>query len=249
MGDETRTLPHGDGPTNGPARRVLPLGIITFLGIAFVVAAVNGAQGLPFVALLVAMAFSLILIVSYVAFGGSRVVARQAGLEEFGLERERFTSSLTDRVMENWKLVSEAVPKVFPLGIAFSQPGSGSSEPEVIAHLDEPHELVEKYVRSIVPVPRIGNPTGPEARQQAVDALREEARGLIRLAKVIRTEVGPYREFVVDARKAAVMGRTDESLNAIRLANELLRASIEKSFTKYMQANRQAIGVGEWSTN
>jgi hypothetical protein len=244
MNGESRPSSRSGAPTKRPRRRALPLGIISFLGAAFVVAAVNGPQGLPFVALLLAMAFVLIIIVTYVAFGGSRDSVRQAGLEEFGLQRERRRSVITERVRENWKAVSQAVPRVLPLGTALSHTAPGDPRADRPTTHDEPRLLVEKYVRSIVPVPRLPrNSFSPQARQDAVEALREEARGLIRLAKITGIEIEPYREFVVDARQAAVVGRIDESLHSIALANEILRASVEKSFMKHMQTGREELGV------
>lgn len=205
--------------------RIAYVGIIVFVAAAFTVAALTGGQGPIFLASLVAAAAVLIVIVFYMAFAGDRTAPRSQ--PESFLAFEEAT-----RYLGGGGFVDEGGAE--PRGLGGSRTGDETSKVSVRA-----------FVSTLVPKP-IPPPDFPADRQAFLDALRKEGTGLIRLAKVTGVDVAPYQAFLEDARKGALAGDWRATLRSLQLANELLRATIEKFLIKRKRAGEEDRDLETW---
>ncbi len=215
---DTHAFISGRAPAALAMRRVLPVVIIVLVGVAFTVAALTGGTGSLFVASLVAAAAMLIVVVFLVAF--SRGSEPAAGAPSGGF------------------LPFEEAARHARRGGLFDESGSeaarGSSEGAVGDAVSR--DSARAFVSTLVPFPVAGSSLSTAASRKALlDALRKEGTGLVRLAKVTGVDVTPYKAFLADAREAALQGDGGASLRSLQLANELLRASIEKFLFKRRQ--------------
>lgn len=200
-------------------RRIIPIGIIAVVGVAFVVAVVTGAQGPLFLPSLLAVAGLLVVLVFAVVFGGQRASPRRAQRgHSFANEETSFRKTLEGFTGS----LSELDPEY---GIRADLETEGSER------------SARAFVRTLVPVPPAPvSLSVPSARHASLDALREEGRGLIRLAKIMGLDVEPYGALLSDTRVAAMRGDAETTLRSLQLANELLRARVEKFIVKRHRA-------------
>ncbi len=204
------------------ARRVLSVVAIVFVAAAFTVASLTGGKGWLFVASTVCGAGMLIVIVFLVAFGGGRTPYRTPPTEEFRAFEKAAQVATRGRLLpglEETGLPDGVTPQLVDEG------SKGSAR---------------AFVLTLVPVPTYPTSVSSvSARKEFLDALRREGTGLIRLAKVTGIEIAPYQKFLADAREAALLGDTEAPLRSLQLANELLRATIEKTLVKRRIAGQE----------
>lgn len=207
------------------ARRILPAALILFVGAAFIVLTVTGTRGVAFTGLLLGSSLLLVLLVGHLAFAGEHGPGGQTALEDFG----RALVASQPRVAAAQEAM-DSVQDEAPPAMEWKNPGITP---------------VKAFVQGIVPIPQ--PPPGPPtaaSRRVYLEALRQEGKRLIGLARVTGLNVEPYRAYLLDARKAAVHGNMEASLTSIRLANELLRGSVENAFLKHQKAARDEGRVG-----
>ncbi len=196
-------------------RRVLYVGIIVLVAVAFAVAGLTQGKGPLFVASLVLAAGMLIALVFLAAFSGVRNPMRPSPRDDVGAleDAARFVTRA------GWP---GEIPGGAPGGAARGRPGAAASR-----------RWAQSFVSVLVPVPvPPGGLLTPAARREFLEDLRREGRGLIRLAKITGADVSPYQAFLTDARKAALQGDSEATLRSLQLANELLRGTIEKFLMK-----------------
>ncbi|HYM40907.1 MAG TPA: hypothetical protein VEY12_12335 [Thermoplasmata archaeon] len=203
-------------------RRILSVGIVLFVAVAFTLAVLSEGKGWLFLGSMVAAASMMIVVVFLLAFSTGhepRPYGRSdtfLGFEEAG--RQAIRSGFLD-----------ASVRSDPLGMTREHPEDERSRISARA-----------FVRTLVPSPEVPRAlTAASARREFLAALKREGTGLVRLAKVTGVDVAPYQAFLADARKAALRGDAGATLRSLQLANELLRASIEKFLVK-----RRATGQG-----
>ena len=207
-------------------KRSVATGVIVLVAVAFVVAALTGGQGWPFVASLVVAAAVMIGFVFYVAFsGGGGPRPRRTGRDFLAFEE-------ATRYLEAPGLSDGARSAHRPAG------DPATIEAMVVS--------ARAFVRTLVPepVPPPDLSVAPD-RREYLDALRKEGTGLIRLAKVTGVDVAPYQAFLSDTREEAVLGEWSATLRSLQLANELLRATIVKFLVKRKRAGEEVRGLEE----
>jgi hypothetical protein len=204
-------------------RRVLPVVIIVLVGVAFTVAVLTGGTGVLFLASLVAAAVMLIAVVFVVAFSRGREPAARAPLGDFMSFEEAARHATRGGLFEDPSVGAAAGPIVNRLGDEMSR-GSARA-----------------FVATLVPFPVTPKSLSTKTSRRALlDALRKEGTGLIRLANVTGVNVAPYKEFLADAREAALRGDAGTSLRSVQLANELLRSTVEKHLVMRKKQDRDA---------
>lgn len=210
----TDALISGGVPPAFAVRRVLPVVIIVLVGVAFTVAVLTGGTGTLYVASLVAAAAMLIVVVFLVAFSRGRAPGPRAPGGDF-LSFE------------------EAAHHASRGGLFADSSGGEVRGPSGDVADETSKSSARAFVRTLVPVPEVPQTLSVAAsRRELLSALRKEGTGLIRLANVTGVDVAPYKAFLADAREAALRGDTEASLRSVQLANELLRATIEKFLVK-----------------
>lgn len=220
---EGTTLPRRGAIGPSRTRRLLPGALILFIGAAFVVATLTGASGFAFTALVLASSLLLVLIIGYLAFGGSQVRANQTLLEEFAFAE------------------APAPPLSKPHYIAVS--GWVDGPPVMPSTRDPAAPPVKAFVQNLAPSPPHPNvPLTPAIRRKYLQALRWEGKQLIGIARVTGVDVEPYRSYLLDARTAASRGDLEKSLSSIRLANELLRGAVENALLKHQRLSAEGRG-------
>ncbi len=190
--------------------RSLLIGIIVFVGAAFLIAALSGGQGWIFLASVGVAATLLIAAVLILASSGEASGHSDSPDIDFSAF-ERASSLLLGG-----------------MGNGTTGPETGSSD-DATRGREYTKVSARVFVATLVPAPR--PPTQPEdaaARREVLEALRREGTGLIRLAKVVGVDVSPYQAFLAEIRGEANRGDWQGTLRSLRLANELLRATIEK---------------------
>ncbi len=193
-----------------------------FIGAAFAVVTVTGDQGTTFMGLVLVSSFLLVLLVAYIAFGGAPARNEQTLLEEF------------DWTEAAGPAPDARAPNDLERGRRIARPPSTSP--------DAARYAVRAFVERLVALPPAPPPSASAAARRAyVAALRQEGRQLIGLARVTGVNIEPYRLCLLDARRAAFDGDKEASLNSLRLANELLRRTVESALLKHQ---RQARGGG-----
>ncbi len=202
--------------------RAAPAALVVFIGAAFVVVTLTGDQGDAFIGLVLGSSFLLVLLVAYIAFGGTPARSEQTFLEEFDWTGAKGPASDAPALDD-----LERAQRVFlPSSLSPDTARSG----------------VRAFVEGLVALPPAPPPSASVASRRAyVAALRQEGRRLIGLARVTGVNIEPYRLYLLDARRAAFDGDREGSLRSLRLANELLRRSVESAFLKHQ---RQARGGG-----
>lgn len=195
-------------------RRVLSVGIIALVAAAFAIAALTQGTGWLFLASLASAASMLIVVVFLMAFSGERTSGRPYRGGDFGNFEEAARYALRGAAPGNSSRAGA---------------GGSSDDPRDDGTGGSPRALVNY----LVPMPRVPSTLLPGAsRRELLDAFRKEGTGLIRLAKLTGVDVLPYQAFLADARRAALRGDAQATLRSLQLANELLRATIEKGFIK-----------------
>ncbi len=200
----------------------MPLGAILFVGVAFTLAVLSGGKGWLFVGSMVAAAGVLIIIVFVMAFSSGRG-------SHVGSPEDRFAAldgALWDAAGSP---VSDGAGERDATGLLGEQ-----------ADDDQARAAARALVRTLVPGPRAPPTlTGAADRREFLASLRREGAELIRLGRLAGTDLAPYQDLLADARTSAQRGREEATLRALQLANELLRASVEKSLVK-----RRSTGIG-----
>ena len=196
-------------------RRILPIGMVVFVAGAFALAVVTQGDGWIYIASVVSAAGVLIALVLLLALPGGRDLRKEALPDDF--------------------LTFERAAEHASRGGLFRRPEDRADQLPALdpARGDASREAARAFVRTLVPTPRLSEELSKgEAQKSYLDALRKEGRGLIRLANVTGVDLTPYRAFITDARKAALQGDANATLRSLGLANELLRASIERFLVK-----------------
>lgn len=207
--------PHG---TVALSRRVLlrvaPVALILFIGAAFVAVTLTGTRGTVFEGLVLASSLLLVLIVCYLAFAGGQPRGGQTFIDEFD-----WIGPGESEADDPDPVVPMEAPRVSLASIPVPNP------------TDTP---VRAFVESLVAVPPVPPlPATPATRRAYVAALRREGKQLLGLARVTGVNTEPYRLHLLDARMAAFQGELEVSLTSLRLANELLRRTVESAFLKH----------------
>ena len=203
--------------------RALLTGIIVFVGAAFIVAALSGGRGWIFLTSVGLAATLLIAAVLVLAFSGD--ARRRPDSPDIDFSSFERAASL---IRGNGLPYGAAVPGARGPGPA----GMGRDAVRASARV---------FVTTLVPAPQ--PPAAPEdaaGRREFLDALRKEGTGLIRLAKVMGVDVSPYQELLADTRGEAVRGEWRGTLRSLQLANELLRATIEKFLVNRRESGEDA---------
>ncbi len=204
------------------ARRVLSVVAIVFVAAAFAVATLTRGEGWLFTASTVCGAVMLIVIVFLVAFGGARTPHRESPPDGFAAFE---------------KAAQVATRGGLLAGPQGAGPAGDLSEPAVDG---ASKGSARAFVLTLVPIPAYPSTVSSvAARKEFLDSLRREGTGLIRLAKVIDVDIAPYQAFLADAREAALLGDTAAPLRSLQLANELLRATLEKALIKRRSAGQE----------
>jgi len=203
-------------------RRILAVGLVVFIAAVFTLAVVTTGEGGLFLASVISAAGVLIAIVVLVALPGKRGPSRASPVGDFAMFEEAARHAVQGGLVDDLQETTEGAP---------------SADRDE----DASRGSARAFVRALVPVPRPPPALASAAtRGEFLDALRKEARGLIRLARVTMIDVTPYQAILADARNAALKGDGQATLRSLQLANELLRATIEKQLVKRRAEGRQA---------
>ena len=203
--------------------RAALVAVIVFVGAAFIAAAVSGGQGWVFLAAVGLAATLLIAAVLVLAFSSDAKKHSDSQDIDFS-SFERAARLLRGNGLPN----GAADPRA-------RRPAAPGTGPEAV------RASARVFVTTLVPRPQPpAAPEDPAARREFLDALRREGTGLIRLAKVMGVEVSPYQELLADTRGEAVRGDWSGTLRSLQLANELLRATIEKFLVNRKESGEDA---------
>ena len=204
-------------------RRIFAAGIVLFVAGAFTVAALTGGQGSLFLAALVAAAVLLIGVVFVMAFSEGVTLRRRSPARDF-LAFEKAARYVRGGALGDASMAWN--PRGFPTA------GTANETAKISARA---------FVETLVPAPRPAVSVSSAGDRKAfLDALRADGSGLFRLANVTGIDVTPYQAFLADARSGAHQGDWGATLRSLQLANELLRATIEKFLVKRKRAGEPA---------
>ncbi len=206
-------------------RRALSIGIIVLVAVAFAVAVLTGGKGPAFLVSLVAVGGMMVGLVFLVAFSGGPEAHLGPRYQDGPVFAE-----LEDAIAEGRTSRGLGVPELS----GFGTPPAGGS-----------WVSAQAFVANLVPVPP--TPVGPASaarRHERLAGLRTEGAGLIRLAKAAEVNLTPYEAYLTDARRAARRGDTVATLRSLELANELLRATVERTVAKRMGASMERPPTG-----
>ncbi len=206
-------------------RRVLSIGIIVLVAAAFTVAVLTEGNGPAFLVALVAVAGMMVGLVFLVAFSGgpeARLGARFQDGQAFAELEDAIAERRSPQELGDHDLSGFGTP---PAGGAWVS--------------------AQAFVATLVPVPPTPvGPAGAAHRHERLAGLRTEGAGLIRLAKAADVDLAPYEAYLTDARRAARHGDTAATLRSLQLANELLRATVERTVAKRTGARTERPPTG-----
>ncbi len=196
-------------------RRALSIGIILLVAAAFTVAVITEGTGPAFLIALVAVAGILVGLVFLVAFSGGTEMHPRSPFRDFpaleDLETPMAGGGPTGGLGDHDAPAFRGGP-----------PGVGG-----------PWISAQAFVAALVPIPQPPSGlSGAALRRHLLADLRTEGAGLIRLAKAAKVDLAPYEAFLVDTRNAARRGDAIATLRSLTMANELLRATVERTVAK-----------------
>lgn len=203
-------------------RQIVAVGMVVFVAAVFTVAVVTTGEGGLFLASVVSAAGVLIALAMLVALPSRRELSGDSRVEGLARFEEAARHAVSGGLVDD----SQETDMQAASPDRDGEPFRGSAR---------------AFVRALVPAP-----TPPPAlasastRSEYLDALRKEARGLIRLARVTMIDITPYKAILTDARKAALRGDGEATLRSLQLGNELLRATIEKQLVKRRAEGRRS---------
>jgi hypothetical protein len=208
----------------GTVRAFLAIGAIAFVGLAFVVFSI--ARG-SFIAQMTAVAAAGVLTLLALSIASVRVQRSS----------RRAAAAVPPRRADRERPAPPQDPERESPHVLLLQDSDDAAVSPLEGPFDEsPRRLVESYV----PFPKLPSwPLTAITRRQCIRALKEEGQGLLRLAEGFHLDLRAYREWVEDARRAALRGEYDAPLRSIKLANELLRSAVEKEITKRDKMRQQ----------
>jgi hypothetical protein len=195
-------------------RPILAVAMVVFIAAVFAVAYMTTGEGGLFLASVVSAAGVLIALVVVVALPAKPRMREDSPQDDFAM-------------------FEEAARHAVRGGLVNESPGTDLKTLLPDREDESSRESARAFVKALVPAPRPPPALASAvARGEFLDALRKEARGLIRLSRVTMTDIAPYKAILADARKAALRGDGQATIRSLQLANELLRATIEKHLVK-----------------